>query len=332
MRLLNTTLLFFLSVIYLTSQVPKKILVEHFTNTNCSICASKNPSFFANLNKQSNTLYLSIHPSLPYASCLLSKQNKADNDARTKYYDVYGATPVVVINGQEVIGSISSSTIFTSHIGATSPVSIRLEQRKYGNDSIIAKVVIKNQIEHTLENVSLFVALAEDSVTYKGTNGEPQHFNVMRKALTKSIGDAILLSKRAGDSTVLSFKSEANAIWDFSKIFTIATLQDVNTKSIIQSEAVGPQVNNILTSTGEAMDVLFPLVYPNPVHDLLYVNHISLIENKEAFIVNNLGAVCGKFNFDNVSGTTDVSLLNPGIYYLLLSTSKGIQALQFIKI
>jgi Secretion system C-terminal sorting domain len=332
MQRLNATLLFVLPVIYLTAQVPKKILVEHFTNTNCSICASKNPSFFSNLNKQTNTLYLSIHPSAPYASCLLSKQNKVDNDARTNYYDVYGATPIVVINGQEVLGSISTSNIFSPHLGATSPISVKIEQRKYGNDSIVAKVIIKNQLDHSLDNVSLFVALAEDTVKYKGTNGEPEHFNVMRKSLSQSIGDAIILSKKAGDSTVVTYRSAANAIWNFSRIFTVAALQDIKIKSIIQSEAVSPQVNNLPTSANEINEDLLPVVYPNPVNDLLSIKHFPSNQRQEAIIVNTLGHTCGFLNFNNQTFSADVSSLNPGYYYVMINTTKGVQGIQFIKI
>jgi hypothetical protein len=32
------------------AQVTKKIIVEHFTNTKCSVCASRNPGFHTNLN------------------------------------------------------------------------------------------------------------------------------------------------------------------------------------------------------------------------------------------------------------------------------------------
>lgn len=332
MRRLNVTLWLVLSAIYLTAQVPKKILVEHFTNTNCSICASKNPSFFSNLNKQTNTLYLSIHPSAPYASCLLSKQNKVDNDARTNYYDVYGATPVVVINGQEVLGSISTSTIFTPYIGATSPVSMRIEQSKFGNDSIVAKVIIKNQVDHTLDKVSLFVALAEDTVKYKGGNGEPLHYNVMRKSLSKAIGDGIALTKKAGDSITFNYSSKSNALWDFSKIFTIAALQDVNTKSIIQSESIGPEVNNIATSINETIDEFIPAAYPNPVHDILTIKLLPSLQVHRATIVNDLGQACGIVHNDNEIYSADVSTLKPGHYYVVIKTAKGIKVLQFIKI
>src|SRR6185436_4956285 len=87
------------------AQVPKKTVVEHFTNTKCSVCAARNPGFNANLNHQANVIRLAIHPSSPYSGCLLYNQNATDNDARTNYYGVYGGTPRLVINGNVVPNS-----------------------------------------------------------------------------------------------------------------------------------------------------------------------------------------------------------------------------------
>ena len=52
MKKLLTTLLFFSFVWNAEAQVPKKVIVEHFTNTLCSVCASRNPGFYSNLNNQ----------------------------------------------------------------------------------------------------------------------------------------------------------------------------------------------------------------------------------------------------------------------------------------
>src|SRR5215207_809064 len=82
------------------AQVPKKIMVEHFTNTKCPVCTARNPGFYANFNSQPNVLHLAVHPSQPYSACLLYQQNAAENNLRTQYYSgVFGSTPRLVING-----------------------------------------------------------------------------------------------------------------------------------------------------------------------------------------------------------------------------------------
>jgi hypothetical protein len=73
LTLFAASLLLNLGLIY--AQVAKKTIVEHFTNTKCSICASRNPGFHTNLNANPAIQSISIHPSSPYSTCFLSQQN-----------------------------------------------------------------------------------------------------------------------------------------------------------------------------------------------------------------------------------------------------------------
>ena len=161
------------------AQVPKKVIVEHFTNTKCSVCASRNPGFYTNLNAQSGVIHLAIHPSSPYAACVLSMHNPVENDGRTNYYSIYGGTPRLVIQGTVISSSAdySMSSIFAPYLGQMSPAEITIRQTKFGVDSIRSTIIIKTVASHSLTNLKLFVALAEDTVFYTGTNGEPKHFN-----------------------------------------------------------------------------------------------------------------------------------------------------------
>lgn len=239
---------FFVSI-NLKAQVAKKIIVEHFTNSNCSNCASRNPGFYSNYNNQTNAIHVAIHPSSPYSSCVLSQHNVTDNDGRTNYYGIYGSTPRLVIQGTVISNgaNYSSASIFTPYLSQTTPVSIKIYQYKYSTDSIVAKIVIKAVATHTLSNAKLFVALAEETVNHTGTNGETIHYDVLRKSLTSTTGLAITIPNNVGDSVVYSNKSTVNNAWNFSKIFTLAILQDASTKSVIQAEATTATTNNIAT-------------------------------------------------------------------------------------
>ena len=221
--------------------------VEHFTNTKCSVCASRNPGFYTNLNAQSGVIHLSIHPSSPYSACVLSQHNAAENDSRTNYYGVYGGTPRLVIQGVVISSgaNYSSSNIFTPYLSQTSVASIRIEQTKFANDSIRSRIVIKTEASHTLPGLSLFVALAEDTITYTGSNGEPRHFDVFRKSLTGTSGVSITLPSNVGDSVVYTMSSTVNGAWNFSRIFTLAILQETTSKAVVQSESVPASLNNL---------------------------------------------------------------------------------------
>ena len=197
---------------FVNAQVPKKVVVEHFTNTKCSICASRNPGFYTNLNSQTGVIHLAIHPSSPYAACFLSMHNPIENDGRTNYYGIYGGTPRLVIQGTVISSSVnySSASIFTPYLGQTSPASIKIYQYKYGNDSIRSRIVIKTEATHTLTNLSLFVALAEDTINYTGSNGESVHYDVFRKSYTGTSGISVTLPAVVGDSVVYIKSSPTN--------------------------------------------------------------------------------------------------------------------------
>lgn len=273
--------LFFLLIIFTvhfssfnsSAQVPKKIVVEHFTNTKCSICASRNPGFYTNLFSQTDVLHLSIHPSAPYSGCLLYQQNATDNDARTNYYGVYGGTPRLVINGNVISNSAdySNSNIFLPYQLLTTPASIRIVQEKFGSDSIHSTVIIKAEATHSLGNLSLFVSLAEDTVFYTGTNGESLHYNVFRKSLTAPIGMSVTLPAAVGDSVMYVFSSASNPLWDFSRIYTLAILQDSATKDLVQAERASVNDTAVANGIWEFDSDCMLQLYPNPVSSWLTV-------------------------------------------------------------
>ncbi|MBK9735206.1 MAG: hypothetical protein IPO92_09670 [Saprospiraceae bacterium] len=176
--------------------VTKKILVEHFTNTKCSICASRNPGFYSALAQNPDVLHIAYHPSSPYNTCLFSTQNKAENDARTKYYDLFGGTPTFTINGIEKSSSeVQSSNIYNAFKNQTSPLSVKMNLFPAGSDSIGVTVVITSVAEHSLTNLTLYVALTEDSVFYNAPNGEKVHYDVFRKSFTGDNPSAFIAPK-----------------------------------------------------------------------------------------------------------------------------------------
>jgi thiol-disulfide isomerase/thioredoxin len=79
--------------------VQKFVLIEHFSNTWCPICAGRNPDFYALVQKYSKNIHqISIHPPYPYSGCPLYQYNKAENQERANYYNIQG-TPALVLNG-----------------------------------------------------------------------------------------------------------------------------------------------------------------------------------------------------------------------------------------
>lgn len=301
------------------AQVPMKTVVEHFTNTKCSVCAGRNPGFYSNLNNHQDVLHLAIHPSSPYPGCLLYQQNAAGNDARTNYYGVYGGTPRLVINGSVISSSANydAAVLFSPFLSQTSPASIVISQTRYGNDSIRSRVTVKTVGSHSLGNLSLFVALAEDTVFYTGSNGEPQHFDVFRKALTPAVGLGVNLPANMGDSIVFTASATVNPVWNFSRINTYAILQQSTGKTLVQAEKYSSPV--ILSAADKNKPLAETEVFPNPSRHTFYLNHLPPQTRLEVFNANGK-LLLSQYN----EGRTiiDLSEETAGIYFLRLTSDE----------
>lgn len=302
------------------AQVPRKIFVEHFTNTLCSFCASRNPGFYNNLNNQNDVIHLSIHSGTPYTQCLLYQQNASPSDARRFYYGISG-TPALVMNGYSIPTSsnYNQASLFTPFQSQTSPISIRMEQQKYGSDSIQVRVIVKAEASHSLGTEQLWVGLAEDSVFYTGPNGENVHYDVYRA----NLGFApINIPTTVGDSLVYMYTAFGNANWDFDRIFAFAMIQNTSNESVTQSESTSPNTNNLTTNVQRLENQLKGLsLYPNPTTNYLNVALESDLETR-GVLYNTIGQAVTELEFQ---GTTELYLgnLSKGIYILHLRNKEG---------
>lgn len=324
--------LFFLTLMSLhgLTQVPQKVVVEHFTNSVCGVCAARNPGFYKNLRNQKDVLHVTFHPSSPYSSCKFNQFNKVENDDRTNYYGIYGATPRFVIQGSVVQSGtdINSNALFTNYISMTSPASIKINQVKYGMDSIKSTIVIKTMDNHSLGNLKLMVALVEDTVFYKSPNGENEHYDVFRKALTSVLGNAFTLPKMKGDSIVLNFSSNSNSAWNFNRIYTLVILQEETTKKMIQVEASSPEITTSTLGVNP-IQKLSALIFPNPVNEKLEVQLNSSINTKLS-IYNLIGKQLFTSQFVNQT-VIDFEKYENGSYFIILENESGRMKYKFIK-
>lgn len=304
------------------AQVPRKVFVEHFTNTLCGPCSNRNPGFYNNLNNQNNIVHLSIYSGTPYTQCQLYQQNPSPSDARRFYYNI-GGTPSLVINGFSIPtnSDYSQNVLFQPFRNQVSPISIRMEQQKYGNDSVQVRVVVKTEGNHNLGTQQLWVGVAEDTVYYTGPNGEGEHYDVYRGSLDFT---SINIPMTIGDSLVYSYTAFANVNWDFDRIFAFAMLQNTGTKSVIQSEATNPSTNNLITNIQSIVEGALDEVklYPNPTRDALNVEVESDLETNIA-LYSLVGKLVTEQNFQK---RTSLSLkhLPAGVYMARFYNKKGI--------
>ena len=311
MRYTFIAIVFALFVKTSTAQVPLNSIVEHFTNTKCGNCTSRNPGFYTNLNSKPAIFHLSIHPSSPYAACQLSQQNKVDNDSRTNYYGVYGATPRLVINGNVIAegANYSSASLLTPYTGLTSSFQLKVTQFLVSPDSIRSTVIIKKVASSTASNTSLFIGLVEDTIAFNGGNGEPKHYNVLRKSVSTSTGIAVVLPTAIDDSIIIIRTSFIKPIWNKNRMYTLAILQDM-AKKVLQSNK-----SMVLSSVTGIEDLsareIFQ-VYPNPTTDIIT---ISMTEKTPfAFEIFDIAGKMVKSGQMEGNISVNVSSLKNGFY------------------
>jgi hypothetical protein len=303
------------SAVTAVAQVTKKVIVEHFTNTRCSACASRNPGFYSNYSNQSNALHIAYHPSSPYPTCVISQSNTAENDGRANYYGVYGGTPTLVIQGSPIPAgqSYSSAALFNPFNGQTSPVSISVSQINL-NDSAEVRISIRTIAETMMSDVTLFAALSEDTLNYNAPNGENFHYDVFRKALLGNSGQSVTLPA-IGDSLVIDLKTWINPSWIRNQLSTIVILQETSNKAVIQAEK-SQGIESAVTSL-RSISNLNSRVFPNPGSDKLFITSDSK-ESIRYEIWSTSGQLVFSGNF-NQKTEIDVSQFNRGIYFLKMS-------------
>jgi hypothetical protein len=113
----------FMSHFAVARQIPKAVIAEHFTNTWCSICASRNPGLLSNLNSFPQLIHIAYYPSSPHAGCPLTMHNPVEANARTNYYGIYGGIPQLVVGGSVVSGVFTNPAIFSSQLSFLLPIT-----------------------------------------------------------------------------------------------------------------------------------------------------------------------------------------------------------------
>ena len=291
-RQLLILLSFMFSSAAFAQEVPKNILIEHFTNTYCSVCANKNPTFYNTIAPYNKVVHVAFHPSSPYAACPLSQHNMSENDDRTNFYNLYGGTPRIVVNGNVVpsASNLISNVLLDSQNNLTSPFSISIQQFQQGPDSMYSVVTINTVAATSVTSANVIILLAEETLNLNAQNGENVHHDVFRKFLNNT-NEPLAAN---GASVSFTFGSKIDQDWSPSQLITTVILQAAN-KDALQTE----QSNKLDFSTGISLTkIIDEVMYPNPAKDFLYIdNKEQLIEKIEIYSI--IGSLVKRIDLDH---------------------------------
>lgn len=290
-KLLSLIPLFLISLAF-AQEVPKNILIEHFTNTYCSVCANKNPSFYNTISPYNKVVHVAFHPSSPYAACPLSQHNMSENDARTNYYNLYGGTPRIVVNGTVIPSAtnlISNATIDAQN-NLTSPFDIEIEQFQVGNDSMYSLVTIHTVAATNVTTANVIILLAEETLDFNAQNGENVHHDVFRKFLNNA-SETLAAN---GGSVSFTLGSIIDQEWTATELTTTVIVQAAN-KEVLQSG----QSDKLDFTTGISLNkIIDEVLYPNPAKDFLYINNqAQLIDKIEIYSI--IGSLIERIDLDH---------------------------------
>lgn len=318
MKNVFTSLLLFFAV-SMIAQVPKNVVVEHFTNSRCSTCASRNPGFFTNLNNHPNVIHLAIHPSSPYSTCIFSQHNPTENDARTNYYGIFGGTPRIVVQGAAIPAATNYGTasIFTSQAGQMSPFTVRTDLAVSGGQ-VTVSVVVKTEATHNYTDLKLFTAIAEDTIFYNAPNGENKHYNVFRKSVFETTGKTIVPAAMIGDSVMFSETMSLNAAWVANRILAISILQESGNKAVVQAAT---SRNQVFTTTENILEAPFKLYSAN--NNVFF--QTKEIQNYQIQVFDLQGKMLRQFN-SNGNDVWSLEELKTGVYLVRVHAENKVWA------
>jgi len=322
MRALFTLLFIGLVTLGSQAQLGQTVVVEHFTNTLCGNCASRNPAFYSLLSNYDNVIHISYHPSAPYPSCVLHQHNAFENDNRADFYGAFGGTPTAVVQGNWIgfQNPILTAAQLDSYLGKTSDYKISVYQEQIDAEMVHVSIIVKRVSTAMNKPTKLYAIIAEKQLNYAAPNGENVHHEVFRKVLINQIFDLA----NAGDSIVLNTSYTLHNDWSADEMIVTAMVQDSETRAVLQaneSSRLGDGTASILDQEILSLD---GVLYPNPVKDVI---HISGSTN-ETFVRADFYAMTGTKvkSFTNPE-EMNVSDLPKGIYMAVLIDEQNRQHL-----
>lgn len=261
------------------SQVPKRVLVEEFTNTGCPPCAVSDPFMFEfQAENMDKITVLKFHTQGPDPSDPYYKANTTDANPRGSYYSITGV-PTVVFDGLNSMNPTSGVNAIQASLDAafadmeTSPFELTVVQEKTA-DSIIATVTVKAVGTVPAESdLRLACVFAEKFDKFTGSNGMPSYDYIVRKTLpgvSQTTGEITATAKypnlsiAMGETKTFRYAAKIGATWHTSQLMTVAFIQGATSKIMYQSNWTVPSIsvtfNNVadfnLTPVALQMDMV----------------------------------------------------------------------------
>lgn len=309
-------------------QEDRKVLVEIFTNSHCSLCPTAHniiDNYLAGPNGDKIS-YIYYHMVYPYSDDPLYWESMEGSDARDNYYNPISATPQGWFDGDYQGSSSGWTASLDNLVGTQSPLKIILNgTRNTTQFNINAQLTRTGNIA---DNDLVIHFIVVEDLYYDGRNSVSNHKHVMRKMLPTPGGQSFSID--LNETKDIPQTITLDPLWDADSLNVVVFVQSAASKTIYQSETIS---YSDLTVTSLSDDDELPTEFvleqnfPNPFNPSTKINFVlpqsgfislkvyNILGNEVATVVSeNLpsGIHRIEFNATNLSSGTYFYTLTSG--------------------
>ena len=308
-----------------TTQIPTgstvfKPLIEKFTSSTCSPCASYNASTF-------NPYYTAQNQNFNYIAYQMNWPGSGDpyytaeGGVRRDYYGVSAITSLW-IDGSEY-STTNSQGALTTHVNNENAklgyFGLTANRNLSGNNALVNY----NITPYLTGSFVLHAAVIEKVTTNNvSTNGETSFKHVMMKMVPNASGTVINCTAGTSISGQISASLAGTNIEENSDLEVIVFLQNAATKEIMQSFKATDALSledNVLAKVK---------LYPNPAsNNIRFTN----IQKATIMITDVTGKVVLQTEGVDENSLINVSNLNSGIYLVNIKNESINETIKFVK-
>lgn len=280
------------------AQVPRKVMMDVFTNSHCGPCATMHANVDAvitNTARKQNVV-LVYHHIRVYADDPIYQANTVDPTQRAQFLRGVSGTPTVFFNGQRWTSNYAG---WPDHLDAllaqTSNIDVQAEAEF--DEAYVTLTYTITSVDPAAQASNLYAAVVEN-VTYRGRNNVSSHDGANRAGITPAEGVALEFNELGVAKGTVRVLRRAG--WDMSKLRVVLSVQDSETREQLQ-----------------AAEIVVSPADENPTS----VDEVLVSEDAKVVIV----AIDGRVVFQGAANTSQVASLVPhdapaGVYLARVTT------------
>ncbi len=309
----------------------RKVIVEHFTNTSSTSCATVNPVLNAVVNSNLyDAIDIQYHTSNPAGDPFFA-QLPSVASTRGLYYGA-SSVPLTILNGTQKFNgssSILSKNDILLPVLNYSPLKLEVDQQISGN-SLTATVKIKALENIPVTKYTVHLVVIEKEVSgISVQNGEISFESVIRAMLPNAGGTKYNNAWTFGETRTITQTWNMANVANTDQLAVVAFIQDEISNEIWQAETTDTSyISTPITEFFKNSKNFNMLLYPNPASEKCSVLlNQNINRDGDLSLYDMTGKLILKQNMIKGSNYAEIEVenLNQGIYFVMFENPDGIR-------